>query len=240
MKRMRNLSLCVVIFLQILFVSCSENPVSSDANTGTVKISIKGANLNGAASAKKAVLNKAAMVTLTSAKVVIEKIEFENSVDASLDFKFDQPFVEDLVTITNLQEIETVQIPFGSYDQIKVAIDDLDAEDGDVFTQNPDLQNLSILVKGFLNDSNDSFEFSSDLTVNLNLKFDPPLEINQQTLSTNITLNIIFDQWFVDANGDFIDPNLPGNRSQIEENIKKSFEVFEDRNKDGEPDDDDD
>lgn len=234
MKLRQTLTAVIVLGISIMLGGCNgSNPVSSGSDTGQVKISIM-AGGDGATLAK----SFSDDIEITSAKVVIEKIEFENEQDASLDFKFEQPFVQDLVTLTTLEEVETVEIPFGVYDKIKIAIDDLDVEDGDVFTQNPELQNLSVLVRGFLNnDSTQTFEFSSDLSVNVDLEFDPPLEINQEVLSTNIVLGIDFANWFTARNGSFLDPSRAENRSEIENNIKRSLRVFEDRDDDGREDD---
>jgi len=238
-KLREALTAVITLGISIFLIGCSgndpgNNPVASGSNTGQVKISIMGMEGDGGTLAK----SFAEDIEITSAKVVIEKIEFENEQDTSLDVKFEQPFVQDLVTLTTLEEVETVEIPFGVYDRVKVDIDDLDAEDGDVFTQNPELQNLSVLVRGFLNnDPAESFEFSSDLSANVDLEFDPPLEINEEVLSTNIVLGIDFANWFRGRNGSFLDPTRPENRSEIENNIKRSLRVFEDRDEDGRRDD---
>jgi len=237
MQLRKNIIILFAVGLVTALAGCSgDGPVSSSGSgSGTVKISIMGMGADGQTTLAKSFTDD---IEITSAKVVIEKIEFENEQDTSLDFKFEQPFVQDLVTITTLEEIETVEIPFGVYDRVKIDIDDLDVEDGEVFTLNPDLQNLSVLVKGFLNsDPTQTFEFSSDLSANVDLEFDPPLEINEDVLSTNIVLGIDFANWFRGRNGGFLDPTRAENRSEIENNIKRSLRVFEDRDEDGRKDD---
>ena len=118
-------------------------------------------------------------------------------------------------------------------------IDDLDQEDGVVFTQNPDLQGLSILVKGYLNnDPSQTFVFTSDLDEEQEREFNPPLVLDENSPSNSLVLNIDLDTWFVDGNGNFLDPSIESNHSQIENNIKDSLEVFEDKDDNGEDDDD--
>lgn len=235
MKLSNILTAVCVLGISAMLAGCNgSNPTLSGASTGQVKISIMGL-AGGDGNLAKSFADD---IEITSAKVVIEKIEFENEQDTSLDFKFEEPFVQDLVTITTLEEIETVEIPFGVYDRVKIDIDDLDSEDGEVFNQNPELQNLSVQVQGFLNnDPGQSFEFTSDLSANVDLEFDPPLEINEQVLSTNIVLGIDFANWFRGRNGSFLDPTRAENRSEIENNIKRSLRVFEDRDEDGRRDD---
>ena len=61
-------------------------------------------------------------VTITRARVVIEEIEFEASNEDSVDFEFEEPFVQDLVVGSSLHEIGTVQVPFGSYEELEIEI----------------------------------------------------------------------------------------------------------------------
>lgn len=240
MKLSRNLfvlTLSGVILMTQL--SCGDNPTSSTPNTGTVKISVKGVSLNSSAASVKTAGIQAGLVTITSARVVIDKIEFESSVGDTLDFEFEQPFVQDLVVGSDIHEIGTVQVPFGSYKETEIEIDDLGSEDGAVYTQNPELQNRSIVVKGYLNnDSQETFTFTSDLSEEQEREFEPPLVLDQDSPSTNVVLFINMDMWFVDKSGTLVDPRSPNNKEIIEENIKASLEIFEDEDDDGDRDDD--
>jgi len=141
---------CCLILLMALMNACSNNPLSStNSDVGNVTLSIKG--LPNAALSKGVVFSGSAdEVTVTSARFVIEKIELENKSDSAFDFKFDQPFIQDLLAITSLAEIQTFQVPFGTYDKVKIDIDDLDSQDGDIYVQNPQLQNLSIRIEGLV------------------------------------------------------------------------------------------
>ncbi len=222
-----------------LFVfGCSNNPSSPNVDKA-IKLSIKAINT---ANARPGNLGKitAGNVTITSARVVIDKVKLKSSIGDSLDFKLKEPFVKDLVVGATLHEIETIQTPGGSFKELEIELDELKAEDGSVFTANPELQNRSILVKGYLNDTpSDTFEFSSDLEEEQEQEFEPPIVLDDSSTATNIVLTIDMDTWFVDGNGNFIDPRAPENRSAIEENIKNSIDVFEDKNDDGEKDGDD-
>ena len=237
MSVMEKLSFVVGAILIVLHISCSSSPTSSVATEGRIKISIRG--VNGAAS--NSLSKSMSFVTITSARVVIDEIEFESSTEDSVDFEFEEPFVQDLSIDSTLHEITTVQVPFGIYEEMEIEIDKLDEEDSAAFTQNPELQNLSIRVEGFLNDdTTDTFVFTSDLSAEQEREFEPPLVIDETTPSTNVVLTIDMGMWFVDNNNNPVDPRSEDNRSIIESNIKASIKVFEDDDDDGERDEDDD
>ena len=240
MKSLKLVILVVAGAILMTQISCSKNPTSSSSTTGTVKISIKSISGGTPASSNKVLGNTAGFVTITSARVVIDEIELESIIEDSLDFEFEEPFVKDLLVGSNIHIIETIQVPFGSYKELEIEIDDLDQEDGVVFTQNPDLQGLSILVKGYLNDDpSQTFVFTSDLDEEQEREFNPPLVLDENSPSNSLVLTIDLNTWFVDSNGNFLNPSIESNHSQIENNIKDSLEVFEDKDDDGEEDDDD-
>ena len=234
MSAWEKLSWLLSAALFMLHIGCS-SPTSSPTE-GRIKISVKGVANTAANSLSKS----ASVVTITSARVVIEEIEFESSIEDSIDFELEEPFVQDLAVDSSLHEIATVQVPFGIYEEMEIEIGKLDEEDGAVFTQNPELQNLSIRVEGLLNgDPTNPFVFTSDLSAEQKREFEPPLIIDETTPSTNVVLTIDLATWFVDNNNNPLDPTLAENRSLIERNIKASIQVFEDEDDDGEDDDGD-
>jgi hypothetical protein len=222
--------------LLMFHLNCS-SPTSSVPSEGRIKISIKGVSSTASALFK----TSANIVTITSARVVIDEIEFESNIKDSVDFELEEPFVQDLMVDTTLHEITTVQIPFGIYEEMEIEIDKLSNKNGAVFAQYPELQNLSIRVEGYLNsDPTNTFVFTSDLSEEQEREFDPPLIIDEGTPSTNVVLTIDMGMWFVDRNNNHLDPRLENDRRVIESNIKASIKVFEDEDDDGEIDDDDD
>ena len=70
----------------------------------------------------------------------------------------------------------------------------------------------------------------------------PPLVVDEMTTSVNVTLLVDLDSLFRDLLGNLVNPqsaNKGGvNESLVNENIKQSFEAFEDDDRDGEDDDD--
>ncbi len=235
MKLLPKKQLLFALLILLLQTGCDDNPASSNPVMGSIKISVKSTSNTALVKASGITVNQ---IKITSAQVVIEEIEFESVEGDSFDFKLKTPFVQDLLVDSTAHEIQSVQIPFGSYKESEIEIDDLDSLHGTVYTQNPELQNKSILVKGYLNDDpNETFVFSSDLEAEQEEEFDNPLVLDENSPSTSIVLTISLDSWFVDGNGNLLDPRIAGNKSQIEENIKNSIDVFEDENENGLDDD---
>lgn len=240
MKSFNKVWLLLGLAITFLQFNCSDEALSPNANSGVIKLSIKTVHVQPQLNSKSLGRKVAGAVTITSARVVIKEIEFESIQDDTLDFEFERPFVKDLLVGSNLHEIESILVPFGSYKESEIEIDDLKAEDGEVYNQNPDLQDRSVLVQGYLNDDpNDIFTFASDLDKEQEKEFNPPLTLDENSPTTNIVLTLDMSTWFMDENGNPLDPRLESNRSKIENNIKNSIDVFEDEDDDGEIDDDD-
>jgi len=155
MNSFRKYFLFLSTILLTLHLGCS-SPTSSVQGEGQINIVIKRVNNAGTNPLNKSV----ASVTITSARIVIEEIEFESS-DGAFDFELEEPFVQDLAVDTSSHEIATVQVPFGIYEEMEIEIDKLDEQDAPAFAQNPQLQNLSIRVEGFLDgDAANTFVFT--------------------------------------------------------------------------------
>jgi len=232
MKIFKRLVILSGLAFVLFTIGCSSNPASSNGDLGSIKISVK-ANTAGSSSAKIGSV-QSGLVTITSAHIAIEKIRFDSTIDDTLNFRFRSPFVRDLALDTNLNVIETVQVPFGTYKESRITIADLDPEDGDVFNQFPELQDNSIVIKGYLNDDPlQAFTFATDFTEQQKRQFSPPLVLDASSPSTSVVLSIDMSAWFVDQNGNLLDPRSLNNASDIEDNIKASIEIFEDQDDDG-------
>ena len=229
--------LCLLSAAALVFLLGCDNPAAPVPTEGLIKISIKSLSVPTSQSLRKL----AGAATITNARIVIAEIEFENSVRDSVDFELEDPFVQNLAVDTSLHEIATVQVPFGSYKEMEVQIDELKARDSTAYQQNPQLQNLSIRVEGFLDDVvTDTFVFTSDVSAAQEREFKPPLVIDENSPTSNVVLTIDMGMWFVDEDGKLLDPRREQNRRAIEKNIKASFDVFEDEDDDGKRDGDDD
>jgi len=187
---------------------------------------------------------------ITSAELVLREIELKRAdvTDCDLLGENDDgcekfaigPVLVSIPVGGSVSEEFSLAVPAGSYDEIEFDIHKVssgDPADAQLLAQNPAFEDLSIRVVGTFDGQ--AFVFETDLNVEQELNLFPPLVIGGSA-STNITIAVGLDSWFLDANGQTVNPetgNQGGeNESLIKENIKNSIEAFEDKDRDGEDD----
>jgi hypothetical protein len=250
MKQILAIPAVIGAALTFSLAGCGKDPASSTA--GSMKLSIRAMSAQsqaGPGSLSKPMVRFSAsdasapvqQVTITSAKVVLSEIEVESANGDSMDFMSNTPLVVNLDLTGGITNIGTVMLPFGTYDELELEIERLKPTDGAVYTANPDLQNLSVSVQGYVNgDTTAVFTFTSALYAEQEQEFSPPLVVDATSPQVNLMLTIDTRTWFSDGAGNFLDPRVGQNQYAIEGNIKASIYAFEDDNDNGEPDDDDD
>lgn len=234
MRHLLSVATVIGFVLSLTLAGCEKDPMSG--TSGSLKLSVKA--MSGAL-AKNAGA-QAQQVTITSAQVVISEIEIESTTEDSMDFMSDSPLVVTLNLTGTMTQISTVAVPYGTYEEIELEICKLDTADGQVYTANPNLQNRSILARGYVDgDTNAVFTFTSAIKLEQEQEFNPPLVIDASSPNTNVVLSIDTTTWFSDGAGGYLDPRLPQNQKAIERNIKASIKAFEDDDDDGKDDDHD-
>lgn len=187
----------------------------------------------------------AALDSLTEVKLLVEELELESVNDDSADFE-----VENLIVNLPLNgdsvQLSSQLIPAGMYDEFEMEIehDDEESEISDPDFSEGD-EEYSIVIRGVYNGEDFLFRSQEDFEIEMDLN--PPLEITENGNSVNVNININPSSWFVDSQGNPLDPSDPANREQIEENIENSFDAEteeddddDDDNDDGDDDDDSD
>ena len=189
-------------------------------------------------------------LVITSAELVLREIELKRAdvTDCDLLGENDDgcekfaigPVLVSIPVGGSVSEEFSLAVPAGSYDEIEFDIHKVssgDPADAQLLAQNPAFEDLSIRVVGTFDGQ--AFVFETDLNVEQKLNLFPPLVLGGSA-STNITIAVGLDSWFLDANGQTVNPetgNQGGeNESLIKENIKNSIEAFEDKDRDGEDD----
>ncbi len=187
-------------------------------------------------------------LVITSAELVLREIELKRAdvTDCDLLGENDDgceefatgPVLVSIPVGGSVSEEFALAIPAGSYDEIEFDIHKVssgDPADAQLLVQNPAFEDLSIRVVGTFDCQ--AFVFETDLNVEQELSLFPPLVIGESTVSTNITIAVGLDSWFLDANGQPVNPETGNkgevNESLIKENIKNSIEAFEDNDRDG-------
>jgi hypothetical protein len=139
-----------------------------------------------------------------------------------------------------ITEIGMVPIPMGTYDEMEIEFERLQVADGQVYLNNPDLQNRSIYVRGYVgNDTNAVFVFTSALEAEQEQEFSPPLVVDANSPTTYVMLTIDVSKWFSDGAGGYLDPLASQNQIAVEANIRASLNAWEDDDGDGAIDADD-
>ncbi len=150
---------------------------------------------------------------------------------------FDLPLVEGAVPAY------TATVPAGSYSQVQLQIHrPTNAnEDAAFVADHPAFENTSIRVTGTYRNTGDGapvpFTYTTDLTEVVNVELDQPIEVAAGA-ELGVTLSVDLAGWFADAAGTgLVDPAeaLDGRplESLVEQNIRRSFRMFEDENADG-------
>ncbi len=190
---------------------------------------------------------------ITKAEIVLREIELERvettdcddsvATDDCEEFEVG-PILLDLPLNNGTETLLAIDAPDGFYDEIEFEIHKIsssDEEDAAFRAMHPDFAGKSIRVQGTFNGV--AFTYETDLDVEQEFDLDPPLEINNSTGTTNVTVRIDLDAWFRDGSGNVVNPdsgNKGGvNEGLIKENIKQSMEAFEDKDRDGDDSDED-
>lgn len=183
-------------------------------------------------------------VEITEAKMLIREVKFKSDIEDdgvpedSLDFSTDS-----FVVLLNLDgspnEVAVSEVPEGRYDEIEFEVhkpeDDETPPDSDFKIGDSGNERFSIIIRGTFD--GEDFLFRSNENMEQEIELTSPLEISEDTENINVTLTVDLSEWFVDENGNALDPTNPDNEDAIDESIERSFEeAFEDNDEDGEED----
>jgi hypothetical protein len=182
-------------------------------------------------------------LNITVAEIVVEEIEFETD-DRDCDssgpgncHEFETgPRLISLPVSGGTLTIGTENVPFAFVSEIELDLERPD--DDDAATQafraaHPNFpRNASLHLVGTFN--GEAFDVFLSPEAELELEFDTPISLAEVS---NLTIQIDVNGWLRNTNGTFIDPRtLSGSallRDRVELNIRSSFRVFEDDDRDG-------
>lgn len=184
-------------------------------------------------------------ITITKAQVVLGRIEVEpgtasaactgTQTDECPELKLD-PVLVDLPLDGTTKTDFAASVPAGTYRGIELKIRPVSSSDpgGAAFlAANPSFSNVSVHVEGTYNGQ--PFSYNSSLDAGMEMELSSPITLTSGS-GSNLTLLIDVASWFKDSSGNAIDPTNSANSSMIENQIKASFKVFDDDDKNGVPD----
>lgn len=133
----------------------------------------------------------------------------------------------------------SVPVPAGTYSSVRLSLHKVTSNDSAdaVFRQaNPDFRDISVRLEGTYNGA--PFVFVNDVNAKIEVPLPDPLVIG--TAGDDVTVSIDFGTWFLRPQSGLYAPalaNTPGSvRSAIQNNIRRAFHAFRDRNRDGRED----
>lgn len=232
--------LLVPVAVSLLFMGCGSTGTKGNLSSLSLSFTAKNASQT---SAKQRATTQSSHVTITEAKMLIRGVEFKSDLegdgipDDSLDYKAG-PFVVNLNLDGSLNEVAVSEVPSGQYDEIEFDVhkpeDNETPPDPDFKIGDSGDERFSIIIKGTYNGQD--FTYRSRENMKQEIELSPPLTIDEDTENINVTMRVDLSQWFVDENGNPIDPTNTNMRNEIDDSIERSFEAFEDNDEDGEED----
>ena len=150
------------------------------------------------------------------------------------------PMLIDLPLDATAKGVLAVNLPAGSYQQFEAKIDAVMNEtEGDpalsaaFLAANPQFRGVSVRVEGTYNGQ--PFVYTSAAEGELELTFNPALVVDGS--GGNLTVHVDLSSWFKNTDGTTIDPRSAtagtAAKETVDNNIKRSFDVFEDDDRDG-------
>ena len=162
-----------------------------------------------------------------------------NDADEDCDELEAGPILVDL-PLGGVERMFEATVPAGTFDELKFQIHkpsaDGDAADQAFLAANPDFAGISVRVKGTFNGAD--FTFTSDLNVEQELRFAPPVTVTAGT-PAKLTVSLDLSGWFR-SDGTLVDPATAAkdgtNERLVRDNIIRSFHTFKDNDEDGRDD----
>jgi hypothetical protein len=172
---------------------------------------------------------------LTSVKVLLKGIEFENSSSEDSTEVEGDSRVLNLAMDARMTEFAAAKIPPGNYNHVRFQIhkpDENELVSDSAFTPGGSgNQRFSIVITGFYHET--PFTFRSSQSVEIDFLLDPPVKVSDNGIA-NVTFKIDPYLWF-STNGLIMDPF--NQIKEIEGLIRNSFaEAFRDNDRNGEKD----
>jgi hypothetical protein len=228
LKNKISTMILAVLISAVGFYGCSDSTTSPQAD-----------NLSFSVTSSTDTLGESQnILVLDTVKVLIKdiKLNVANNNQDSTNFKVG-PFVLFLNLSSSVNTITSAVIPAGTYDKIKFEIHKLNDNEPVPDPEFADVNGrYSVIVKGSY--LGNYFIYKSTKSAHQILNFPNTLPIIDSYLS-NVTLIVSPYIWFI-KDGVYLDPRVPENSNDIDNNIKDNinhnFKAFRDNDRNGIPD----
>lgn len=193
-------------------------------------------------------------LVIASVKMIIDEVELERGLASECEDDGDDtievtadcaeleagPFLVNLpVSGASIAPVN-VALPAGTYHELEMKLRQADSGDDRAFlAAHPEMQGITVLVTGTFRGQ--PFTWRGNVEAELELDFSPAMVVDG---TSNFAVNIDIGGWFRNGSGAIIDPSASGPGTQgfetVALNIRNSFEVYEDDDRDGDDDHGDD
>ncbi len=249
MKSSPRILAAAILLATATLTACADSTGTGGARPVSMSFSTGGLS-PVATAARFAVAGAPDPLVITRAQLVLSKSELERvgvscidameaDEDSCPDLKLG-PMLLDLPLDAATRTALTVNIPAGTYEEFETKIEAISSENegrqqesAAFLAANPNFRGVSIRVEGTYNGV--PFVYTTGVEAEIELAFTPDMVVDGAT--NNLTVHVDMSRWFVNGSGVRIDPTTANsggaNKSLVDENIKRSFDVFEDDDRDG-------
>lgn len=226
--------------------ACSD--ATGSAGRREVSVSIAAAPAAAPASASLALADAESPLEITKAQLVFSRTELEMADGAcENDSHGDDcaeiesgPVLVDVPLGGSAQPLLLAALAPGAYHEFEVEIEAVEPGDTDdpaavaaFLAAHPQFRGVSVRVEGTY--AGEPFVFVTGVEAEMEFEFEPPLVVADAP--HNITVAVDVASWFRRQDGTTIDPRTANqggaNKGLVDGNIERSFDVFEDDDRDG-------
>jgi hypothetical protein len=235
MKNLLNIALAIILF--IVISACSESTTPASAPTVNIIGELATPLVNGIPIIKnedQIQINEVDSIKITRIRVLMSEMKlFLDSEDTTGGrIMKTGPFVYDIDESGKLLQLCAATVPPGVYDKIKFEFHRFNSNETNQYVSDPYFKDFattdrySMLIEGisYKNNTPAGFIFKSQATANLTLKFEPYLDLSENsntTISIQVNPNLFFKK-----GSTIINPNDPKNANDIENAIKSTIKAI--------------
>jgi len=224
------------LLLAQLAVSCASDPAGPNGESARVAFSVRYAMPVSALSRlKKSVLQaNIDSVTVDRARFLIRNVRLKSVIGDSIEFISD-PMVIDL-DLTSSEKVTAVRdVPAGTYNRLEFRIHRLDDDNPQdkAYFLHPDFfdfvqdNRYSMIIEGqvYESGSGSPYIFKSRANEKQERFLNPAISIDEMSGNIAVVLAVYASEWFIDENGDVLDPRDGSNESEISDNLRSSIKI---------------
>lgn len=166
----------------------------------------------------------AAAITLTSASVVIHRVEMEPVEGTEfILFQNSVPYVVELASNSSTGILDSTNVVGSNrYESFEMEFGPLEAGNATGPLPDTSVRTNSIVVQGYVGGNpQDTFIYTSNIKGSFEFEFDSAIVLPNPA-GISVLVKIKIQEWFTDSIGGTLDPRNPGNNAIIENNILHS------------------